>query len=302
MTKFLVFFMLTMIIPLGATHVRAQEACNAADLVAVMTADLSDYGSRATATDTADVETLTTLYVDLLVLRHSYEDRIICDDLRIVNDLMLQIIGEMEDLTVMRLSMLAHPEAVDTYQFILEREVLQRNSATYDLFLEEATRVVNETVVTAAAAAPAPDAGATFNTATGDIALQDWYTYRDGRFRVVAIIDPYVSQNWAQPRAGNRAIGIQLEIACDNPADGECNANNLFISDISLSNGRELARGETLSLVSDSSVPRFYAPQRGGLGETLTGWVYLEIPAGVGFTKMTVFDWTSLRSVGFLLQ
>jgi hypothetical protein len=134
MTKFLVFFMLTMIIPLGATHVRAQEACNAADLVAVMTADLSDYGSRATATDTADVETLTTLYVDLLVLRHSYEDRIICDDLRIVNDLMLQIIGEMEDLTVMRLSMLAHPEAVDTYQFILEREVLQRNSPPMTCF------------------------------------------------------------------------------------------------------------------------------------------------------------------------
>ena len=159
------------------------------------------------------------------------------------------------------------------------------------------------TVAAAAAeSAPAPSDGATFNTASGDVQVGDWYTYRDGRFRVVGVIDPYISQNWAQPRTGNRVIAIQLQISCDNPRDGECNANNMGISDITLSNGQELARGETITLVGDQSVPRFYAPQRGSAGELLNGWVYLEVPEGQSYSSMHVFDWTALRSIGFALR
>ena len=278
-----------LLIPLVTTY--AQENCDAAALVGEMNGDLGSYGGRVTEATDADLETLTILYVDLLTLRHRYEDRSVCAELDTLNDLMLQIIAEMEDLTVVRIALQVNPDSSADYDLVLDRQILARNAATYDLYLAEAARVVNATAV----GDTQSDSGSAGNS-SGDVAIGEWHNYRDGRFRMVGIIDPYISSNWAQPRSGNRVIAVQMEISCDNPVDGECNANNLFLTDITLGTGLEIGRGDTITLVSGDE-PRFYAPQRGTQGQTIGGWVWLEVPQGATYTHITIFDWTTLRDV-----
>jgi hypothetical protein len=298
MIAFLIVVLGTTLIPLNVPHVRAQGVCDAATLVNEMNGDLASYGGRVTAASDADLETLTILYFDLLDLRHRYEDRVVCDELGRLNDLMLQIIAEMEDLSFTYMAVQVNPASSEDYDLILERQILARNTATYEAYLAEAAQVVNATTVAAGNSDTSPQVSSGANgNSSGEVAIGEWHNYRDGRFRIVGIIDPYISTNWAQPRAGNRAIAVQMEISCDNPLEGECTANSLFLSDVSLSSGVEIARGETITLVGDPDAPRFYAPQRGTVGQLIGGWVYLEIPDGQSYTNMTVFDWTTLREV-----
>ena len=99
-------------VPLTATNtIHAQENCNPEILVSEMNGDLANYGGRATNAAELDMEGLSTLYFDLMDLRHRYEDRSLCDELGELNNLMLQIIAEMEDITVLHMAWLSNPDA-----------------------------------------------------------------------------------------------------------------------------------------------------------------------------------------------
>lgn len=267
----------------------AQEECEATALIEQMSLDLSFYDEAVTNMDTSDGTAMMGLYLELVYVRHGYEDRSVCPELSRLNQLMIQVASELEDIVTFRITMLATPDQAETYQNLLDSVIIPRNVLTYDAFFAEAARFVSTLSV------PLPDQLS--ESSLDPIPLGEAYTYRDGSLRILEIIDPYPSNDWRRARSGNRVIALRMALSCESPT---CQTTDVFLTRLQLTDGTILQRADMATFISGDEA-RFYAPLNGMEGDTIEGLVWLEVPVEATYSIATIADLTTAETVEFSL-